>query len=118
MADFHALKASDTGDMIKIVAHFPVPIGTNLAGFTYAQALAADPDVDTVSVVSNITAAEQADLDSGVLFERQYQFKTHEHISTANKQAALDALYPVNLVKEQNRLIQRYKFYGFARTVT
>ncbi len=31
--------------------------------------------------------------------------------------ADLDALYLLKLVKEQNNLAERYKFYGFKRTV-
>ncbi len=116
--DYHALKASDDGDSITIVAHFPMPAGTNMAGFTYAQALAADPDVVTVSVVPNITTAEQTELDNGTKFERSYQFKTHKGISNAQKQTALDALYPLKLVEEQAILVERYKFYGYSRTVT
>jgi len=113
MADYHALKCSDDGGVIEIVAHFPMPAGTNIAGFTYALSLASDPDVVTASVVPNITPA-----DNGTKFERTYQFRTHKDIPNAQKQTALDALYPLKLVEEQAKLVERYKFYGFNRTVT
>jgi len=81
MANYHILKKSPDNRYAEVYVHLPIPASKNTAGtvlnddtMTYQWAVRESLG-STISVIPNITPAEQTALDNGELYEYHISFR-------------------------------------------
>jgi len=117
MSDYHILTASDDGNTLRVVAHFPVPDTDNDIGVNYRTALVQMLGGSQPSVVPFIAQAEQDALDAGELYEYSTQFYTNPGETTLEKRARLDALWEEKRIRVQASLAYRLSYWGYSRDI-
>jgi hypothetical protein len=128
MSDIHII-TGDEGGQWQAVMHLPVPAGNNSAGVAWSAAILnsgiglLDSGRRTALVVGigtngTITAAEEAELNAGTLFEVVREFRVDTAGNTNPlRNAALDLLYAATLADQQAALAKRLKWFGYTRDV-
>lgn len=116
MSDYHILGADNFGNGVRVIMHFPVPAGNNEVGMAWQdiQALLWNA---ALSQVLNIDPAEQAQLDSGELYEHEHVFFSRPSEGLVEKRDALDVAYAAERTTVLGELAQRLDYWGFARDV-
>jgi len=117
MSDYHILTASDDGNTLRIVAHFPVPDTNNDIGVNYRTALVQMLGGSQTSAVPFIEQAEQDALDAGELYEYSATFNTWPGETTIQKRDRLDALYATKQADVLTALSFRLSYWGYSRDV-
>ena len=117
MSDYHILGGLPDGNKLIVVMHFPVPDVGNEVGVNYRTIVAL---LRTgTSMVPWISAAEQAALDAGELYEWAMTpaFSTFPAETLLQKRARMDALYTSSCAATQARLAEELRFWGYDRDV-
>jgi len=117
MSDYHILTASDDGNTLRIVAHFPVPDTNNDIGVNYRTALIQMLGGSQTSAVPFIEQIEQDALDAGELYEYSATFNTWPGETKLQKQDRLDALYVTKQADVLAALSFRLSYWGHSRDV-
>ena len=113
MVEYVILTNSDKGHRISGFAHSVVPVGNNVVGTPWSQALIEYLE-DTTSQVptSVLPGGRQTELDSGVKYEWPFTVDVDAHAASTVKetevQTELTSLEPEVLTKLQNTL----EFWG------
>lgn len=119
MSDYHILDGDLDGGALQytVVFHIPVPDEANTVGTNLQSAIAQDPDVPSTSIVPWISQQEETAIGSGEI----YEYVTHYARKTSNTlvqdRDALDAVYAARLPIIQNKIRDKYKFWGYSRDV-
>jgi hypothetical protein len=117
MSDYHILNSDEYGNRFRVVMHFPVADQVNDAAYPYRTAIVEwQGGVPIRSILPN-PGTEQAQLDAGELYERQYEFSSHPGETLAQKRAKLDDWYTLNAVLIQAELVKVLGFWGYERDV-
>lgn len=119
MSNYHVLEISANGErgQASVVMHIATPLGNNLKGTSYADALSEVQGGSVVSAVSGISVEEQAALNDGSLFEYMESVTIHRDMNNSTKQARLDAAYTEAVTREQAKMKERLWGWGFERNV-
>ena len=119
MSDYHILDGDLDGEALayKVVFHVPVPDETNTAGESLRGAIAEDPDVLATSVVPWISQQELTAIGNGEIYEHVTHYSRKQGNTLVQDRDALDAKYTAQMPIIQNKLRDKYKFWGFDRDV-
>ena len=74
MSDYHILESQEDLKRARVVFHVPVPSSQNAAGITWQVAVAMEQS-DKISILTNITTEEAAQLVSGEIIEKVENMK-------------------------------------------
>jgi len=117
MSDYHVLEGSADGNSFTVVMHIPVPDVNNEVNVNYRTVVVQAGLNPEVSSVPFVTAAEQAQLDAGELYEHACQFWTHPGESLIAKRERLDALYTAAKTRAQAHFQHRLAYWGMSRDI-
>jgi hypothetical protein len=114
--DYHVMGGSKSGNVVTfhIAFHIPVSNTTNFVGVNYRTILSRY--IDTVSIVPNITAEEQGQLDAGELYEDLVSLKTH--VNGSGYGAEIEAWYTSRKAAIIDTFSKQYKYSGKEANVT
>ena len=118
MSNYHILGCDDAANAYTVIFHLSVTSASNNAGVNYRDAIVAYQGGSPInSAVPHISASEQADLDSGILFEVSEKFNSNPNQTLVNKRDALDARFSA-LQSEYNQDFQDILgYWGYDRDV-
>ncbi len=120
MSDYHILDGDFDGNatIYTVIFHFSVPDEANPIGVNYRTALSQDPVWAKTSRVPWIDAAHQTQLDNGEVLEwRPFAFERDPANTPAQDRALLDAKHTALAPIVENKLRNRYKYWGMDRDV-
>lgn len=117
--NYHIRGQSPDGNSISVVMHIPVPNINNDVGVSYRTAiLLMQGGGDIESVMPDISAAEQAALNAGELYEVTGTLSTNPTETTVEKLAKLDAMWLARRDRVYVEFGFQLKYFGFARNVS
>jgi hypothetical protein len=118
MAAIHILEGSRP-HTFRIVVHSPVPVGNNSAGMPWQTCIVNSGQANTRMMEGTgpgqITPAEKAQVESGALIERQFDFMIDTAWTNAERNAALDAEASKLIAETEKHLADTLKWYGATR---
>lgn len=116
MSNYHITTGLDDGNSFTVVFHIPVPGENNAAGINLRAAISTEQGTVT-SQVKNLDAGEQTQLNDGEIFEYVEVFHTNPGETLAQKRNKIDTRYSNLIAPVQNRLRERFAYWGFSRNV-
>jgi hypothetical protein len=115
MSNYHILAADEAANKYTVVFHVPVPDTTNLVGVNYRTIVSTLFSGE--SAYPLIDAGEQAQLDSGELFETTRPYYSRPDQDLAAKRDELDVMYAQVVSEEQADFADKYGYWGYSRNV-
>ena len=114
--DYHVMAGNKSGNVItyQVAFHIPVPDTTNLVGINFRTILSRY--IDTTSIVPNITAGEQTQLNAGELYEERVSFRTH--VNGSGYETEIEAWYTSTKAALIATFSDQYKYSGKEANVT
>ncbi len=117
MSDWHALDDAGVGNRLRIVVHTSVPGGNNNASPAPVpwQTAASQMKVSeggTTSIVPNLPALEQTDLDNGVLYETLIQVSSSANDTPAQRLTAVQTAAGVEQARVGSTLAKSLQYWG------
>lgn len=117
MGDYHILAADHRGNSHQVVAHFPVPDVLNNVGVSYRTAIVEWQGGAPIQSALPDAGVEQAQLDSGELFEVRYEFSSYPGEDLATKRGRLDALWAEKETEISSYIVAVLGYWGYERTI-
>lgn len=109
MSDIHTMLGSDDGEKINLIFHYTVPNINNDVGANY-RTVVKDYVSDHASVVPDLPAGEQTNLNDGVLFEWPASMSTEREKGLGQLQTRARTLYTELEAETTDRLKHRFRY--------
>jgi hypothetical protein len=119
MSDYHIIDGDiEGGGIAYIVAfHISVPDENNKANINYRACLSQDPKEPKVSLAVWINQTHKDQLTNGEIYEVVKSYTRKVGNTPLQDQAALDTIYSGMITTVQDKLKDRYRYWGFDRDV-
>ena len=120
MSDYHIVDGDLEGEgtAYTVVFHVPVPNENNAISVNLRTALAQDTEVSKASKVPWLSQAHKDSLTNGEVFEVILAYRRDPNNTLGQDQAAIDVLFTNKSSAVQNKLRDRYRFWGHDRDVS
>lgn len=120
MSDYHVQHRTKFGGKWKyqVYAHIEVPTSNNSAGVSWVDCILQDEFEPKKSAFPEIGETEGDAIIAGTLLERVIHIEIKDDISNADALAVLDNSFVTLRSDIYDKLSDRYRFWGYERTIT